>query len=60
MRRIPHGWTKKSMDRCARTFMDQISWHYLCLADKKDRVEKVFALVEQYMSIEDSVARGLG
>ena len=59
MRKISHNWNKKNMDRCARTFMDEITWQYDCLANSKDRKEKVYQLIEQYSKIEISVGRGL-
>ncbi len=58
MRKIPHGWTKETLGRCAETFMDIIQ-HYFWSYSGKYRDDNIDRLLQQYCKIRLSVAKGL-
>ena len=57
MRKVPHGWTKEKMERCAETFMEQIENAYFNYSNKV-AMKEISKLIEQYSRIRISVARG--
>lgn len=52
---VKHSWTKTSMPRCRKVFLESMIDAYWNLADEKNKKDKIFKLIEQYQEIERTV-----
>ena len=57
-RKVPHGWTKETMDKCREVHMDDlIFYHYNC-SDSQSKRDRIAQIIEHYFKIECAVRRG--
>ena len=54
---IKHNWTKETMDRCRKVFLDQLTNYHYNYADGDWKREKIASLIEQYFKIECDVRK---
>jgi len=55
---VPHGWTKKTMGRCAKLHMGQLTHVHLNYVDSDEKKEKIAQIIESYFKLECAVSRG--